>query len=699
MSVKKLPVSCNKDCGGGCPLLAYVENGRLLKITNNPLKTPYMAGCVRGYQMPKVVYAPDRLKRPLVREGERGSGAFREISWRAALDLVAERLQGISAKHGKGSILPLGGSGSCIGAVHNTAFLKERFFELFGGYTVADGNYSEQAVQFTSAYLFGPAHTGLDPGSLQYSRLVILWGANIVDNRFGCEMEARIRQARRRGARIVVIDPRRSRTAVRLSTQWIPVHPGTDSALMAGVLHCLLTEGLVDRDAVRKLGAGFEGLERYILGGGDSTAKTPEWASGYCGTPARTIRSFSRLYGKTHPAALIPGLSIQRTIGGEETTRMAVALQLATGNIGIPGGSSGGNVLNKLPVPRCPTIRLTRPHQGPSIAVYRWPDAVLEGAGGGFPCDIHVLYTVGGNYLSQGSDVRKNIRAFQKAEFSVCHEYFLTPTARFSDVVFPVTTFLEREDILFPRSNHLFYSHRAIHPLHEARNDYDIFTDLAERMGFAAEFTENRTASQWLEYLLERSEVKDLENFRKSGIHAGEEQARTGLSDFARDPVLHPLRTPSGRIQIDFSPYGETGFTPFPVCRMLDTSVAHPLRLITPHARYRTHSQYHNIPWFRDRQDDSLWMNPVDAGTRGIHDGQTVVVRSACGSMKIRARVTADITCGVVSACQGVWPVFDSDGTETAGSVNVLTPTDPTEPSKGSRTHSVLVQVVGQPSV
>jgi anaerobic dimethyl sulfoxide reductase subunit A len=691
--VQELPVSCNKDCGGGCPLLARVENRRLVKITNNPLKNDYMVGCMRGLQMQRVVYAEDRVTRPLLRTGERGSGSFKEIGWEEALDLIADRLTGLMEKGKESCILPLGGSGSCIGAVHNTALLKERFFRLLGGCTEAAGNYSEQAIEFTSNYLFGGGHTGLDPGSLRHANLIILWGANIVDNRFGCEMEARIREARDRGVPVMVVDPRRTRTAIRLGTWWIPVRPGTDSALMSAVLFVLLKEGLVDRGAVNRLSSGFGGIERYITGDADGVEKSPEWAEGVCGTPAARIRDFALLYGRTKPAALIPGLSTQRTVGGEEAVRFAVSLQIATGNLGVTGGSTGANVLNKLPKPRCGTIALAREHGGPSIQVYQWPDAVLEGTAGGFPSDIRVLYIVGCNFLSQGSDIAKNLQAFTRVDFSVCHDYFLTPTARYSDLVLPVTTFLERADVVFPRSNYLFYSHRVIEPVGDSRNDYDIFCRLAERLGFLEEFSEGRAADQWLEHLLSKSEVADIESLKKTGIYTGHGQERVGLSEFAADPGSNPLRTPSGRVQLDFSPYGATGFENFPNCRILMVNEKFPLRLVTPHARFRIHSQNHNIPWFRALQDHRLWMNPADAGPRGITDDQEVLVQSDRGKMRIPVTVTEDIMPGVVSAYQGVWPVLDGSGTETAGSVNILTSTEPTTPSMGSRTHSVLVEV------
>ncbi|MBN2324721.1 MAG: molybdopterin-dependent oxidoreductase [Spirochaetes bacterium] len=691
--MKTLPVSCNKDCGGGCPLLAHVEDGRLVKITNNPHKNRYMTGCVRGYGMTHVVYSEDRLTRPLLRTGPRGSGRFKEASWDEALGLVAGKLGAMRDTYGAGAVFPLGGSGGCVGAVHNTAYLKDRFFGLFGPYTRAHGDYSENAVEYVKPFLFGSAPTGLDPGTLQFSNFILLWGMNIYDNRFGCETLARVGEAIKRGIPVIVIDPRRTATASRFGTEWIPVLPGTDSALMAAVLFVLIEENLVDRTAVQRLSHGFDHLERYIMGESDGRPKTPSWAEKICGVPSRTIRSLARLYGFVKPAALFPGLSIQRTWGGEETARFAVALQVATGNVGVQGGSTGGNVLNKLPRPVCGTIELRRSHGGPSIPVYRWPDAVLEGKKGGFPSDIRLLYFIGCNYLVQGSDVHKNIRALEKADFSVCHDYFLTPTARYCDVVLPVTTFLEREDIVFPRSNRLFYSHQAVEPRYDSKNDYDVFCGLAARLGFYDRFSENRSADGWLLHILENSEVRDVERFKETGIFEGNGHLRTGLSEFAADPERNPLDTPSGKIELYSESYAAAGFSPVAECRVLPEDGEYPLRLITPHPRLRTHSQYHNISWFRDRQENVLSIHPSDAERRGIHNGDEVLVRSREGRMRVRILVTEDILPGVVSAYEGVWPVFDDDGTETAGSVNVLTSTVPTEPSMGSRTHSVFVEV------
>jgi len=690
--LKQIPVSCNKDCGAGCPLLAHIENGKLINIEDNPLGGSYMRGCVKGYQMPNVVYSPDRIRKPLLRDGPRGSGEFIEISWSDALDRVAAGLTEIKEKFGCEAIIQLGGSGSIRGALHNTKSLTARFLNMFGGYTLTTGGYSAAAVNFVNPYLFGNTPAGLDPGTLQFSKLIVLWGANIVDTRFGCEMENRIREQKERGVPVIVIDPRRSRTVKQLGTEWISVYPGTDSALMAAVLYVWIKENYIDPAFIKKYSTGFEQLEQYIMGQLDNQPKTPEWAEMICGTPAASTLDFARLYGKSKPATLIPGLSIQRTYGGEEAIRFAVALQVAAGNVGILGGSSG-SYTKRLPSPRCGAIDNANPPNQVSIPVYRWADAILEGRNGGYPTDIKAIYNVGGNYLNQGSDIQKNIKAFQKVEFSVCHDFFLTPTARYCDIVLPSTMYLEREDIVFPGSNYLFYSRKVIEPLYEAKDDYDIFCALAKRLGFLEKFSENKSAEEWLEEFIRTSEIQNPEEFKRTGIYQGSDQMRVGLTEFIADPERHPLTTPSGCIELASATYAETGFPAIPTCRILSTNEKYPLRLVTPHSRYRINSQNSNIPWFREREEQQLWMNSQDAEKRQIRDGQEILIFNEIGRIHLTAYVNENIMPGVVCLLQGIWNSFDADQIDSAGATNALTSTVPTEPSQGSRTHSTLVEV------
>jgi anaerobic dimethyl sulfoxide reductase subunit A len=325
--------------------------------------------------------------------------------------------------------------------------------------------------------------------------------------------------------------------------------------------------------------------------------------------------------------------------------------------------------------------------------VYQWADAVLEGRAGGFPSDPRAAYNLGGNYLCQGSDVRKSLRALSSLELLVSHEQFLTPTARMSDVVLPATTFLEREDIVFPEGNFLFYSRRAIPPVGQARDDYDILRALAAQLGFEAAFSEGRDEAAWLERFLADSEVPDADQFRRTGVYAGAEQERTALSAFIADPLGHPLGTPSGRIELASAAYARTGFPAVPEFRGLAPDPQHPLALITPHARYRVNSQFSNDPVLRAREPQTLLMNPADADRRAVADGATVRVSSPQGEVRVSARVSQDIMPGVVSLPAGVWPELDENGTDTAGSANLLTSTQPTLPSRGARTHSTWAQV------
>jgi anaerobic dimethyl sulfoxide reductase subunit A len=325
--------------------------------------------------------------------------------------------------------------------------------------------------------------------------------------------------------------------------------------------------------------------------------------------------------------------------------------------------------------------------------VYQWADAVLEGRAGGYPTDVHALYSVGGNYLCTGSDVAKNTRAFASVELAVCHELFLTPTARHCDVVLPATTFLEREDIVFTAHNYLHYSHRAVAPVGQARDDYDILSDLAGRLGFGQAFTEGKSPRQWLDRFLEESEVTDPEEFRRRGIHAGFDQRRVGLQAFARDPVANPLSTSSGRVELASGPWAAAGFSELPRFRGAAAPPEYPLRLITPHARYRVNSQFGSDPAHGGQEAQRLWLHPGDAAPRGIRDGDVVEIRSPQGRVRVRVMVTDAILAGVTCLLAGAWPSQAPDGADEAGCANVLTCTEPTLPSRGSRTHTVFVEV------
>lgn len=690
------PFFCGKDCGGNaCPLLATIENGRVTRIRHNPAAGKMIKGCQRGLTMHQQQYAADRLLVPLIRTGERGSGQFRQASWDEALDLIAQKLGQIHTRYGPDAVLKMASAGD-TGAMHATWGSISRFFHLFGGCTEMTGSYSSGAAGFVLPYLLGSqwAQSGFDPATLQYSEMVVLWGANVLETRMGAEIPERVLDARQRGAQVVVIDPRRSATVRRAATWWLSCRPGTDAALMLAVLHVLFNENLADRAFIETHSSGFDLLEQYILGMDGSPACSPQWAEPICGIPAAEIDRFARAYAAAKPAMLLPGYSIQRVYSGEETFRLTVALQIASGNFGRRGGSTGA-CNNQLPNPRVGTLPIPYTRELPKVPVLRWSDAVLEGRSGGYPTDVHAIYSTGSNFLNQGADVRKNAAALRQVDFSVCHDLFLTPTARYCDVVLPVTSAFEKEDIGLPwAGNYLLYRPQILAPAGQARSDYDIFCDLANRLGFGEAFSEGRSAAEWVQTFLDQSDVPDQAAFRSTGIYLAPEQERVGLADFAADPVRYPLNTPSGKVEIASQRYqDETGSTIIPTWQPAPEDHRYPLRLITPKSPYRTHSQGSNLPAVQKKAAHVLEMHPDDAKCRGIRPGDIVRLFNDRGALQIAVRLTEDLMRGVVCLPEGVWAVLDEQEIDRSGAANMLTSTQGTRAGANAIMHGVGVEV------
>lgn len=690
-----VPTFCGKDCGGNaCPLLATIEDGRVTRVSINPAGGKYLKGCQRGLNLPLIQYAPDRILEPLIRSGPRGSGLFRPASWEEALQLTAAQLGEIRSQYGPQAVLNLGSAGS-TSVFHGASTLLGRFLNLFGGPTRLTGNYSNGAASFALTYVLGPEwSSGFDPATMRSSALIILWGANVLETRMGTGVVQHLLEAKKRGCQIIVIDPRRTETVKQLATWWIQMKPGTDTALMLAVLHVLISEKLIDRAFIESRSTGFEQLERYVSGSDGGEVHNPLWAEGICGVDAEEITRFARAYGEAKPTALLPGYSIQRVFAGEETFRLAVTLQIATGNFGVPGGSTG-SLNNRLPSPRVGKMdRLDLPNF-PRLPILRWPDAILEGTEGGYPSDIHAIYAAGSNMLNQGSDIRKNIAAYEKVDFSVCHELFLTPTALYSDVVLPITTPLEREDIGTPwLGNYLLYKPQAVPPLGSARSDYDIFCDLAGRLGFQDAYTEGRSPAQWIEHFIAQSEIADPQNFRETGIYINPNQERVGLSEFSKDPKGYPLPTPSGKVEIASQSYAsETGGTVIPTWHALPNDNRYPLQLITPKSRHFTHSQGTNIPELHRAAKHALAINPVDAAPRKIGEGDMVRIFNDHGSSYIPAHLTDEILRGVVCLPEGIWVELNKTGEDLAGSANMFSETGGTFPARACIMHGIQVEV------
>lgn len=726
--IQEVPAFCGKDCGGdACPLLAIVEDGKVSGLKANPAAGGFIKACPRGYQLHQAGQAADRLTRPLIAKGPRGSGRFREASWDEALGLVAARLGELRLRHGGSAVLSVGGAGS-TGCLHGTSALLSRFMNASrslqpdpGPACFLGGSYSNGAAVHVLPYLFGDqaGSSGWDAATVQYSELIVLWGANLLEARLGSELGSRVSEAARQGVPVVAVDPRYSRSARTLNARWLAIRPGTDAALLLAVIQVLLAENRVDLDRARSLASGIDELADYVCGRQDGKLRDPAWAEPICAVPADVIRAFARQYAAAKPAMLIPGYSIQRVRAGEESFRLTVALQVLTGNLGIKGGSSG-SINNRLSKPWVGSLPKLERGDEIRIPVLRWPDAILEGKAGGYPADIRAAYFAGSNYVNQGADIGKNSRAMQALEFAVCHELFLTPTARLCDVVLPVAGPLEKADIGKPwLGNYLLYKPQVCPPPDRVRSDYAIFADLADRMGFGSAFHQERSEAAWLEHFLDESEIVDRSGFKTSGIYLGADQERVGLAAFAADPAGQPLSTPSGKVEILSRTYAESGGGPaLPEWTPPETDPHHPLLLISPKTIYRTHSQNGGgLAWFGQAAGQSveqpatrppsnpvrpdfgeLTVHPADAAKLDLSDGQTVEIYNSTGCVQARLRLTPDIMPGVVCLHEGVWTNLAGlkpDGSLSAdfGSANRLSSTTGSGPAVAPVMHGIPVSL------
>lgn len=731
---KNVITTCTIDCGGTCPLNVHVKGGVITRITPyDDDEIPPLKACIRGLNYHNRVYSPNRLKYPLIRVGRRGEGKFRRISWDDAIGIVAEQIDRIIDSYGPEAIFECTYSGSFYVMLHSTLWGSTyKLLNHLGGRTAFGTLTSNTGASWASRYTYG-IHSGEDANSLSdlvHSKLIVLWGFNPAENRFNTATLYWLKRARDKNIRFICVDPCHTDTVKILNAEWIPIRPSTDTAMLIAMAYVLITEELYDREFVEKHVFGFEKYRDYVLGGTDGVAKTPQWASGITGVPAETIARLSRELASSKPAAIIQGWAPGRTANGEQYHRAAIALQAMTGNIGIRGGSGSctgvqcrggpGKVsLKEILLSQRSTegSRLSFGGKGVEIKAGKWADAVLKGKSGGYPSDIKMIWVVGHNILNQRQNVKKGIKAFQKVEFVVCQEQFLTPTALYSDVLLPANTNFERNDISFPftKGYYAIFANKVIGSLWDSKSDYEIVRMLAERLGLA-DF-DVKMEDEALRELFDSSMLKehiDFEAFKKKGLLRLGEQPFIAFEEEIKNPVKNPFQTPSGKIEIysleldktDFEVQEYSNVLPeyrkipriptFIECEELPTAQnakRFPLQLTTPHCKYRAHSQFWNIPQLRKRYKHEVWINPVDAKHRSIKDGDLVRMYNNRGAIIVYAKVTDRIFRGVVRCYEGAWYDPDNDGVDRGGCVNVLTDDMLTSPAGASNFNTCLVEI------
>ena len=739
-----LRVGCpSHNCGGRCLLKLHIENGRIVRIETDDRPTdtveaPQLRACIRGRAYRKRQYHPDRLLRPLTRVGRRGQGRFEPVSWNEALDKVAAELQRVKKAYGNSAIFLPYGTGSY--SQTNGRQVAQRLLNLFGGSLGHYNNYSWAAMARATETIYGTTVTGNQRQDWLNAKLILMWGWNPSEIRDGTNTEFFLRKAREQGARVVCIDPRMTLSAVALSDEWVPIRPGTDAAMMTAMAHVMVTAGLYDAAFVAGHSVGFdqsqmpsdaqgaESYRDYVLGTRDKVPKTPAWAARITGVPAATIERLAREYATRKPGVLYQGYGMQRRAYGEQVVRAGCTLAALTGNVGIPGGWAGG-------------LALQAPSGGPlwnvfptgdnpvkaSIPTFLWTEAVLRGKQLGpehgvrgaarLESDIKLVYAVASNaVINQHANINRTATLLQDerlVEFLVVQDNFLTPTARFADLVLPACTQLETWGVEdgWKYGDEVLLMPKAVEPAGETKSDYGICAEIAARLGLREAFTEGRTEREWVEAALAALRpaypgLPALEEFEagNAGVHAVPvTKPAVAFADFRRDPARFPLPTPSGKIEIfsaalhalgkpDEIPavpkYIQEWESPFgPEARRF------PLQVVGHHSLARVHSTMSGVDWLEEAFPQRVFVNPADAAARSIANGDTVRVFNDRGALTIRCRVTRRIMPGVVAIPQGAWWAPNEKGVDTGGSVNVLTSERWTPLAFGNAQHTVMAEV------
>lgn len=687
------------DCGGRCVHKVHVKDGVIIRIETDDGEEPQLRSCLKGRAYRQRVYSPDRLKYPMKRVGRRGEGHFARISWAEALGMVAAELQRVKRTYGSQSILCVTGTGA-QGHLHNHLAVQ-RLLNLFGGCTIKWGSASAEGARFASRVSYGDVDTAHTRDDLLNSRLIIMWGWNPVVTIQGTNTGYYLVKAKEAGARIITVDPRFTDSAAVLADQWIPIRPGTDAAMMAAMAYVMITENLLDRIFLDKYTVGFDLFKDYVLGVEDGVTRTPAWAEMITGVPAKTISDLAREYATTRPAALMPGFGPGRTAYGEQFHRAAITLAAMTGSIGINGGNPAGlglmtttHLLPEGENPAEPGIPSLGTRLDPDLkSRYRihgskiW-DALLEDNADGHPHKVKLLYVTGSNCLNSFLNINKGVEALPKMEFIVVQEQFMTPTAKFADVLLPASTHLERNDIFRPWFPTLYYiyANQVIEPWYESKSDFEIACELAHHLGIG--HYSDKTEEEWLRSMAEKYQqthghIADYEEFKRKGVYQVPlQEPVVAFRSQIEDPENNPFPTPSGKIEIYSQQLADLNIDDIPPIPKYmapwegpDDPLAeeYPLQLITAHPRRRANSAFDNLPWLKETEVHGVTINTADAQSRGIADGEMVKVFNRRGELVLPASVTERIMPGIVNIGQGAWFSPDERGRDRGGSANVLT--------------------------
>jgi molybdopterin guanine dinucleotide-containing S/N-oxide reductase-like protein len=715
---------CSHDCPDSCGVLVTVDaEGRAVKLQGDPahpITQGFLCGKVAKYL--DRVYAPDRIlypfrRKPEAQKGPRPRGseheAFERVSWDEALDAIAARLKETAERYGPESILPYSYAGT-IGQL-GYGSMDRRFFHRLGASRL-DRTICSEAGGVAWKLVYGKK-IGMPTEDFRLAKLIIAWGANIHGNNI--HLWPMVEQARRNGARLIVIDPYRTRTAA-LADWHIAIRPGTDVALALGLMHVILRDGLEDRAYIGAMTHGFAQLAER------AREYTPERVAAWTGMTAGEVEQLAREYAATQPAAIRMNYGVQRSDNGGTATRAISMLPALTGAWKYRGGgaqlsTSGAFAWNEKALHR-PDLALASPlgrearlvnmtelgHALTELGEDRDQEVASRAESGP---RVHAMFVYNSNPAAIAPNQNAVRRGMARPDlFTVVHEQFFTDTTDYADYVLPATTFLEHTDIQGAYGHYFVQlSQQAIEPPGEARPNVWLFSQLAERMGFeeecfrdtpeqlirqalgigagngGSEHTNGHSTNQWMEHVT-------LEDLRERG-HLPLSFHREGWQPYLEGPVP----TPSGKIEFYSETLAAQGLDPLPAfvapveSRWGEGAKKFPLEFLSRKADNYMNSTFSNLDGHRKMEaktSQRLEMHSLDAQARGIADGDPVRIFNDRGSLRLTALVNGSVPPGVVAARLD-WAKLHPDG----ANVNALTSERLTDIGAGATFYSVLVEV------
>ena len=671
--VKSVRVVCAHDCPDMCSLIAHVDNGKVVRVQGDP-DHPYTAGfaCGKVNRDADLVNSPERIATPLRRSGPKGSGQFTRITWDEALDEIATRWKAIIAESGPEAIL--GYAYSAHQGLMNRGLVGGLFHAL-GTSRLQAGTVCDTCCETAWDVTVGPVG-GADPESVVHSDLVVSWGADLAATNvhFWALAEA---QKKQRGMPIVVIDPRRTRSA-KAADLYLPIRIGTDAALALGVMHILVRDGLANRDYIAKHTLGFDKVERDVL-----PRFTPERTAEITGLSVADIEKFAAMYGNAKAALIRLGEGMTRLVNGGQALRTVVLLPGVTGHYAVKGG---GSLL--LTAASCDlNYAAVRKPSGPATARMvnhlRLGEELLNMK----DPPLRALYVSANNPAVTCPEVHKVQKGLMREDlFTVVHDPFMTDTARYADIVLPAASYLETDDLYRAYGAYwMQWGQKAVEPAGEARSNFHVAQALAQRMG-----VKDRIFT-----LTPREAAEEL--FKgATGPAAKADPAKLFAGEphhIAHDWQGQPFKTPSGKLEFYSEQLAKQGLSPVPDWQPDPIEEADakklPLRLLTAPGYFQAHTAFSGVGFLRKREGQPFCiLHPEDAAKRGLKDGDQVRVFNERGEVGLMLKVVDEVQPGVLLV-PGQRPTSEA----VSGTINMLCSDRYTDMGEGATYQSTFLDV------